>query len=324
MRALLIVSALLVSEASAQDLCGAVLNKAVFNTATTSSVVDFANRFKHAMCDEEWASQTDAMSRAQEFGFDVEILGIPFGGSSSDAASSQSISEAYRLYCSQTIEEIAFSSSFYHRYSSSDVAVDAWSKCVQNAEGHFALVKPDPTLTGAVINLTKRTTGRLETLSIASIEVSPPKAVECHFGGALASVAKFPEGASVISISCQKRPDTPAEFTINSNWGVFGPISLRGFSQELQKLHLEIARLDQRIRTLEATKYVLASQLSEQADNLGFVRFDVPITIRAENNPGVRIARHGGGGNYLSPYFLEEGDPRLGPLGTTTWRLKRE
>ena len=312
-----------ISGAGAQDFCGDVLNSNVFNTSDTSIVLRFASSFKTAMCDEEWKSEEDISNRAKGFGLSFKDLTRSIGLNSSSVNDSQKRKESYNLFCSKTDEQIAYSSEFFQKYKNSDYAVKAWSDCIQTRpEGHFAAIIPDVTLSGAIVTMNKRSSGSVPPLSIQSIQSVPDKSIQCYYGNNLAENATYPDGTREISITCQKQANIPVSFNINTNWGVFDNIRVQGYSQELQAIQLDIARLNQKISELEQAGFVRASQLQSAADNAGFIRFGSSLSIRDSRAPNVALSRHGAGGNFVSPY--PDTTVLDGAQASRVWILRKE
>lgn len=223
------------------SICQAVLNSAVFNLGETRYAEQFASGFKDAFCQTEWQSEEDISRRGRSFGFSFEDLSRTIGLSASDAKDNTKRKQSFDLFCSRTEQDIAYSSAFFRRFRSSDVAVRAWSDCVKNAQGHFAMVNPDATLTGATITLTKVASGRVPALDIISVESAIPGAINCFHGTTKAEDATFAEGDREVVITCAKRADESVTFALNTNWGVYDQIKLRGFSQSLSDLSQETA-----------------------------------------------------------------------------------
>lgn len=85
---------------------------------------------------------------------------------------------------------------------------------------------------------------------------------------------------------------------------------------ENELLVKKVAELAKQISDIRSADYVSRGELSEEADRLGLVKFDSPLSIRDSKQPSVVITRHGG--NYLSPY------PEGQPGGSSLWVLRRE
>mgnify|MGYP003383365158 CR=1 FL=1 len=300
-----------------QSVCDSVLSSAVFNTAETSSVFSFASSYRSAMCDKEWTSRSDIEERSANFGISYESITESLGLSSSFADNEESRSEAFRSFCAQSSEDIAYSSEFYERYRTSDVAVGAWRDCIANVEGHFAAVVPSLTLTGALVTLTKRASGQIDALDITSVESTPRGEVQCFYGGLLVEDVQFPANTREVSITCQKRADLPVTFAINSNWGTFDAIVLNGFSEEIRDLQLELARQNSQI--LE-----ILGEMVSQSELAGrnYAAFGQRIRLQSGVEPGAYITRHSGGGYYINAYPL--GHPNLGPYGSNVWTMVPE
>lgn len=300
----------------AQSLCGSVLSTEVFNVSEKSSVRAFASAYRTAMCDEEWASASDIESTNADFGISYESFTEAYGLSGSFADNDEERSQAYSRFCSQTSEDIAFSSNFFEKYRSSDTAVKAWENCVIQSQGHFALVSQSLTLTGALVTLTKRGEGGIPVLDVHSVESVPDRSVQCFYGSTLAEEATFPDQREV-SIRCLKRADLPVQFSINTNWGVFDKIELDGFSDEIADLQLEIAKLRNDLGAIGSVMVTV-----EALDARGYVAYDDNLRIHSKRDPNFVISRHGGeGGRYLSPYPI---GTTLGPFGSAEWSLKKE
>lgn len=274
-----------------QDLCGDVLSSNVFNTGETSSVVNFASSFKDVMCKSEWTSSTDISSRSKDFGFSFSDISRSLGLNSETVNDAVKRNSAYKDFCEKSVEDIAYSSQFFQKYRTSDVAVSKWSECIKTkAEGHFSVVVPDLTLTGAVITLTKRASGSVPDLNVTSIQSSSENRVECLFNEINAVDAVFPKNTREISLTCLKQADDPVTFTINTNWGNFGPISLQGYTQSLQELQLSIARLRREILSqVNALQQVDARISAGQSCRWIEIPTKAPLRTSASCSPGEYI-----------------------------------
>lgn len=103
---------------------------------------------------------------------------------------------------------------------------------------------------------------------------------------------------------------------------MFSNIQIQGYSQELQTIQLEIARLNQKIIELEQANFVRSSQLEKAVDSAGFIRFDSALSIRDSKAPNVSLSRHGAGGDFVSPYpDIKNLD---GAQASRVWILKKE
>lgn len=253
------------------NICDAVLSPTVFNIGETANAEIFASKFRDKFCNEKWSSHNDIQNRANSFGLNYADAESTLGLSNSDYSNSSILDQKYDSFCRKTVQDIAYSSSFFNRYRSSDFAVAQWGKCIENtAEGHFALVVPDQGLTGAVIRLTRKATGDVPTLVVNSVQPGGSYDVSCYYGSQpVNSSTIFPERQREVSLTCLKRPDIAATFTINTNWGTFDPVYIPGYSKTISTLQSDIGAERSRSETaLNNEVAALKAQFNTLSHNL--------------------------------------------------------
>lgn len=275
---LLIATAMIAHPLSAQQpsqVCQAVLQQTVFNTGETRSAESFASAFRNEFCNEEWQSRDDIETRGKSFNLGFEDLTRTLNIGASDLSNNTNRSAKYNEFCSKTVQDIAYSATFFNRYRDSDVAVKAWSECIKvtATEGIFALVSPDNGLTGASITLAVKRSGTVPPLDILSVEPAGDYTVTCNAGTVLAENATFSEGKREAAIRCIKAANQDTTFTIDTNWGTYPPIRIPGFDSTISALQSELAQLRQTINNRDVTINQLAetvAALKKEVDGVAF------------------------------------------------------
>jgi hypothetical protein len=260
------------------NLCSAVLSPTVFNIGETQNAELFASEFHNSFCDTAWQSANDVSNRGSSFGLNVNILNQVLGLNDSDYSNSKNLQEKYQAFCKKTVQDIAYSSSFFNRYRSSDFAVAQWTECIKNtSDGHFALVVPDEGLTGAIVRLAIRTTGTVPNLRITSVQPSGAYEVNCYYGSEPVTAAQFPPGITQVAVSCLKRADVAASIVLNTSWGAFDPIIIPGYNKTISAIQTDISQtraslqadLKQAVQSLQSkmiTKCQVCFQETEGSD----------------------------------------------------------
>ena len=254
------------------ELCQAVLQQTVFNTGETRSVEAFASAYRNEFCEKEWQNKEDVENRGKSFNLGYEDVAKTLDINATDFSNSTKLSSKYNDFCKKTVQDIAYSSTFYNKYRDSDVAVKAWSECIKStaSEGIFSLVTPDNGLTGALVILAVKRSGEVLPLDILSIQPAGDYTVTCNAGTTRAEDANFQAGKREQVISCIKAANKDTTFTIDTNWGTYPPIRIPGFDSTISALQADLSQLrqiinnrDNTINNLSQTVAVLKRQVEE-------------------------------------------------------------
>ncbi|WP_449411632.1 hypothetical protein [Methylobacterium komagatae] len=249
------------------DVCSVVLAPTVFNTGETQVAEKFASRFKDNLCDITWSKKADIENASKSFGLNYEDAENILGINSSDYNNKSTLDEKYKLFCKKSDKDIAYSSNFFNKFRSSDVAVKAWSDCVHaTQEGRHALVVPALDLTGASVKLSISSKMQIPALVIHSVQASGDQKVHCNYNGiAVTPSTVFPQNMNQVTLACLKRADEAVDFTIDTSWGVYESISIPGYSYEVSKLRTD----------LNATKNSLESEIRDLKQQLNIIKNNV-------------------------------------------------
>jgi hypothetical protein len=266
------------SQQPGENICDAVLAVDVFNVGQEYSTMLFARQMRFAFCNTEWNSVEDIRARSTSIGINYTELLRSLGFAGSDMENEATRREAYKQFCLRSDDQMLFSTSYSSSWRSSDTAVNAWKDCVSSffgggQEGTKAAIFPNEALTGAIIQISRRTSADPIKFLVNSVESS--SGVRCTFNGSNVVGADF--GAKTdVTFLCEKPRDIDASFSLSTTWGTIGVFRIPGFNPTIASLRAEIDQIRQQLLPLSTSISRLDARTSVELYDCEYPKTDIP------------------------------------------------
>ena len=280
------------SQDNSSEICQAVLRNDVFNVGQEQTSLLFARTMRLKYCNTEWESSSDVESRSTSLGINYTEILDSIGLTASDMDQEQRRKDAYKQFCLRSDDEMLFATSYSSSWRSSDTAVQAWRDCVtgffaSGTEGTKSALFPNEGLTGAIVQISRRSRADPIKFSIDSVE-GAGDGINCTFNGSNAVGADFGTRTDV-SLTCSKPRDIDASFALNTSWGQIGVFRIPGFNPTIAAMRTEISQLRDQIGISNSRIDTIDKRRSVEIYDCDYPATDIPAQNGYGASPGVIV-----------------------------------
>lgn len=223
------VFCVLASPIFAQDVCAVALRSNAFNTFDQTVSNNIAFEKKEEICSRDYESSEEFRNSARSGGFNLSYAGFGVGASGGKSSGSGKVHFREEAFCQASQDE--FAQEYFSNTSVrvADVALRAWSNCIENTRRNslwleYKISSDGTGMTGTIYRTIS--SGRT-TLKITSMQVQPStlaSEVNCSIENKLWTVNDFADGEAVTTdttreiVACTK----PSDKTVRVAFGTDG------------------------------------------------------------------------------------------------------
>lgn len=259
--------------AADSSLCDLALKSGAFNTNDYAQTANVMMQKKDEVCRSEFNSQGEAISSARKSGGSFGYGGFTLGASDARQTASGKWSVADSKYCHAKAEELDSFTNTRVQQQVADIALEAWSDCINKVETNKLFVKyklhPDGSgMTGTIIrNLRKGAIGKITGI-MTSVGKSEENQVACKIGTTPIETDKLLDiqiEKSDIAISCSKSKDKNVSIALTTSQEDTDWILLPSRTEQVQSVtDNKIARTDSRITQTDSRVAQLEARLTTE------------------------------------------------------------
>ena len=206
----------------AQSVCDIALKSGAFNTSDYAQTSNLVIKRRDDICKSEYSSQQEAVSAGQQSGGNIGYGGFSLGVSDAKQSGNSKWSIADSKYCKASAEEIDSFTSIRARQQVADIALNAWTACINSVETNRLFVQYTPNtdgsgITGTIIrSLRDGGIGKISGISSNDPNISS-SAISCSVGTTRVEINKpvaLQLDRSKTALACKKK-DPEKSFKIS-------------------------------------------------------------------------------------------------------------
>jgi len=280
--ALLIVPLISMNTAIADDVCDIALTSGAFNTSDYAQSSRLLLKKKDDVCKTDYNTQSEAESAGKQSGGSIGYGGLSLGLSDAKQTSGEKWSIADSEFCRASAEELDSFTSTIVKQQVADVALRAWSECIDKTNKLYVKYSLSPDGTGMTGTIYRSVSLDSGFGNITGVMSSDPKVdVNCHIGTKPIEVNKARSiriDKGKIGISCNKSADVSVRIALNTDVGDQEWISIPSRAEQKQstieaandainQLRKQIASLNEQItkNRQESNSYI--NNLTNRVNN---------------------------------------------------------
>ncbi|HEX8301530.1 phage tail protein [Sphingomonas sp.] len=284
-----LISVGFIKPAMAENLCAIALESQAFNTVRSNTNEAIAMAKRNDLCSKKYNSAQEARNAASSSGLDVGFKGFQLGKNDSSQTGNSKISIESSDFCNATEED--FKRSFGSNYDSqiADVALRAWSSCVEQNSNQF-YIKYTPSrdgkyLSGAIIRKVSRG-GLVSTITGMSVVGAGKSGLSCYIGAipVVPGPLEIRITTSSTALLCEKPSEEGVVFSFQTSDDALPSIEMPKQSTE------EFVRYEQIERQLIFLN-AAAAKLSDTALIIGEIR---SLAISEKNSTAIKALLNSG------------------------------